>query len=630
MIVDMQRIVIVGMKSARRASVRLMQKMGAVQLQKIEDNTDDNADLMSFMDPGERIGHVDEEIVKVKAAMKILAAHGGTKAKRQKVDVEKFVDEKSYEGIRAIVSHINKCSLDIENAQKEMRVYDEKLQALLPWGDLQNPPGLRETECTNVFLGTLPLGYRTDCELMAIQELNRDVRQVYACIVCHKSVYKRAKRQLLEAGFVAKDFEDAENTVSSNIERLQEKIDVQTEIIKRATSEIESNVDKVSDLAVFYDYLANLRERRAACGEILAGRHSFVLGGWVPRDKFSELKASLESECNVIVRETESTEENPPILLKNSKIVQPFEAITELYSLPSKSDVDPNGVLAIFYFISFGMIMADAGYGLLLMIIPSVLLWIKKRHGMAAKMMKMLAICGISTVIWGILLGSFFGISTPPILFSPVTSSIKFLIMSLAFGTIHIAAGLILNAYLKFKQGEWMEAIGGSVTWVLVLLGGLIWLAGLFVPGASFGFILAAIGKYMLIAGAAGLLLLSGGREKNIFKRLFKGVSSLYGVIGFFSDILSYSRLLALGLSGGIVSVVINTMGTLAGTDNIKGIILLVLVSIVGHTFNLAISVLGAYVHASRLQYVEFFSKFYTGGGKKFEPLKFDGKYIEI
>jgi V/A-type H+-transporting ATPase subunit I len=283
-----------------------------------------------------------------------------------------------------------------------------------------------------------------------------------------------------------------------------------------------------------------------------------------------------------------------------------------------------------FYCFFFGMMVSDAAYGLVIALITGIILKKYKLEGTLAKMIKLFFFCGLSTLLWGSMFGGWFGdilpvvtggrINIPPIWFNPLDDPMKLLIWSMIFGGIHLFTAMGIKAYMLIRDGKPFDAIFDVGSWYILLIG---------LPLLLLGGTLAQVGKYMAIIGAAMLILTQGRNDKNIIKRLLSGVLSLYDVTGYLSDVLSYSRLLALGLGTGVIASVINTLGTLFGF-NVLGIIVLVIVFIGGHTFNIAINALGAYVHSSRLQYVEFFGKFYEGGGKRFEPFKRNSKYITL
>ena len=279
--------------------------------------------------------------------------------------------------------------------------------------------------------------------------------------------------------------------------------------------------------------------------------------------------------------------------------------------------------------------LGDAGYGILLSLITAILLKKYKFEGAMDSMMRLMFLCGISTIFWGAMFGSWFGdlfavlgkatgiewfSNVKAWWFNPLEGSnvVKLLIFSFAMGGIHIAWGMALKAWILIKQGKWLDAVFDVGFWYCVLGGLVLMLLGI-----------NPIGAYLAAGGAVGLILTQGRSQKNIIMKFFSGIASLYDVTGYLSDILSYSRLLGLGLSTAVIAQVVNTMGSLAGF-NLGGIIVFILVFLLGHTFNIAINTLGTYVHTSRLQYVEFFGKFYEGGGKEFTPLAIRTKYITL
>jgi V/A-type H+-transporting ATPase subunit I len=297
--------------------------------------------------------------------------------------------------------------------------------------------------------------------------------------------------------------------------------------------------------------------------------------------------------------------------------------------------------MAFFYYLLFGMMLSDAGYGVMMVLGTAFVLKKFKVEESLRKTLKMFFYCGISTVFWGALFGSWFGDIIPIICkeflniqppslalwFEPVADPIKLLLFSFAIGIVHLFAGLAVSFKISWDEGRKLDAILDTVPTYLLVLGAAPLGAGILisVPG-----ILTAIGKYVALAGVVLIVLTAGRSSKNIFARLGLGLYSLYNTAaGYFSDILSYSRLLALGLATGSIAGVINLMGSMVDNITLKAIVLTV-VFLVGHPLNMAINLLGAYVHTNRLQFVEFFSKFYEGGGRAFSPLKANTKYIRI
>ena len=315
----------------------------------------------------------------------------------------------------------------------------------------------------------------------------------------------------------------------------------------------------------------------------------------------------------------------------------PFESITEMYSLPDYKGFDPTSIFALFYAIFFGMMLSDAGYGIVMAVGCFIALKKYDLEGNTYKMIKLFFYCGISTTFWGAMFGGWFGdfvqvfsrtilgkeIAVNPIWFNPIEDPMTLLIFSLGLGVIHIFIGMGIKAYMQIKDGHLFDAICDEGFWYLTILGLIGWLAG-----SSFGAAVVTIGKWMAIVGVAGLLL-TGGRDKKGFGKVIGGLGSVYNITSYLSDILSYARLLALGLATGVIAQVVNTMGAMGG-GGVKGCIILLIAFVLGHTLNLAINALGAFIHASRLQYIEFFGKFYEDGGEPFDPFRKKTKYIKI
>jgi V/A-type H+-transporting ATPase subunit I len=366
-------------------------------------------------------------------------------------------------------------------------------------------------------------------------------------------------------------------------------------------------------------------------------KNTFSLTGYVKVNDLKELKIRLEEKFKVFIKEEETPlDESYPIVLKNSAFSAPLEPIVKDYSLPSVNDIDPTSAISFFYYFFFGMMFSDAGYGLLMVIGCGLFGFVIKNVKPSFKLfMRMFFYCGISTIFWGLLYGGFFGniisiasngsIELSPILFDPTKKAKELLVICISIGMFHIFTGLFIKFYILWRQGKKWDAIFDVGFWIMVLMG----ICALCV-GFGFSFpIVSNISVYIILTGVAGLILTGGRENKNIFVRLFMGIISLYDITGYLSDALSYSRLMALGLATGVIANVVNIMGSLGG-GGIGGIILFIIVFIIGHTINFAVNMLGAYVHTNRLQYVEFFGKFYEGGGRDFKPFSIKTSFVNI
>ncbi len=384
-----------------------------------------------------------------------------------------------------------------------------------------------------------------------------------------------------------------------------------------------------ADFELLYDYYLNADSKLEAMQNLLNTGRLFVLQGYVPHEMAADLKAALEQEYAVAIDiEPVPAGEDHPILLKNNKMVRPYEAIIDMFSLPSVSqDPDPTPVTAPFYAFFFGVMLSDAGYGLLLLLLSAFLVYKVKVEGNMRRMCLILMQGSVAAIIFGLLFGSFFGnmlssvsgnrINFPMLWFDPVEDPVTLMIASIVFGAVHIFAGLAVKFYNLWRLGKPYDAVVETVPWFLIIIGLALYALNI------------SVGQYMAIVGAAMIVLLSAKGVRNPIKRVFSGLWTLYGITGYLGDLLSYTRILALTLATSVIALVVNMLASLMGTSVI-GIVFTVVVLIFGHILNLALSGLSAYVHATRLQYVEYFGKFYEGGGTAFQPLHFKTKYTRV
>jgi len=520
---------------------------------------------------------------------------------------------------------------------------DQFLRASMePWVGANIPLELGETKSTVIIHYLLPA--KTDMRLLEkrraetapnshLERSGEDREQQYIVAFCYKPEEDALWEILKEFGAAKAAFPGITGTPGENIAACDKRISLQDAAILESEQNLRILGADLYPLKYAYDALGVGIQQGKAAGDFLSTREAFCFTGWVPESTKGEVTAILDRYgCYYEFQEC-GEEEEAPILLKNSKLITPYETITQMYSLPAYHGFDPNGFIGPFFFLFFGMMLSDAGYGLLLIIGGLLLLSKKDFAPGGGKLIKVLVMGGISTVIWGAVFGSWFGdIVTVvaatffnrdvviPKLLDPLTQPMTVMIMSFIFGAIHLFVGMGIKAYLMVKRGHPWQALFDVGFWYMVLIG---------LPMLLGGGMIAQIGKVLAIAGAAGLILTQGRDAKNPFMKLINGVMSLYDITGYFSDVLSYSRILALGLATGVIASVVNIMGSLTGSGFI-GAIVLIVVFVFGHMLNFAINALGSYVHTSRLQYVEFFGKFYEAGGKPFVPLAANTKYIRV
>lgn len=548
--------------------------------------------------------------------------------------------------IEGYISSILRLNYRLHMADEKINKMSSDLASLKPWIVYDVPLDISETKFTNIELGVVPSTVNLDnikekfseLELPSdISVVNSDRELIYLAVVMMKEGTDNVLGILKQYGFTQLPFQGFEGRVSDNIEKITKQIDEQKDVRRELEDEVAGYGKMQQDIEFLSDYLTIERDRERIKSKMRVTKRTFNFEGWVP----SHLKDGVERildryGCHYEYREPLEGEE-VPVMIENSAAVTPFEAVTQMYSMPDYKGFDPTKWFAIFYAMFFGIMLSDAGYGLVITIATFVVLKKFELEGMTKKMVKMFMYCGIATVFWGAMFGGWFGDLIPvvadvlfgkkveikPIWFNPIDDPTRLLIWSLGFGVVHIFLGMAINAYMLIKRGHFWDAVFDVFSWYVLIIGAIMYGA----LGNS-NPMLGKIGLYMAVIGAA-VLLLTGGRKNKGFGKVTGGLGALYGITGYVSDILSYSRLLALGLATGVIASVVNTMGSLGGRGIVSFIVLIV-VGIVGHSFNMAINILGAFVHSSRLQYIEFFGKFYEDGGEEFDPFRNETKYIRI
>ncbi|NCC80217.1 MAG: V-type ATP synthase subunit I, partial [Clostridia bacterium] len=328
------------------------------------------------------------------------------------------------------------------------------------------------------------------------------------------------------------------------------------------------------------------------------------------------------------IEDAVDTGKEVPILLKNGSFSETFESLTTMYALPTYNSVDPTPYLAPFYFAFFGMMVADLAYGIILLAVTGIALKFFNLDKGTKLFVKFLFYLSFSVIAWGLIYGSFFGdLIKLPSLIAPMEQYTELLVISIIFGGIHLFYALAIKAYLSFREGKPLDALFDVGFWYMALMGAIGFLAAGFVPVPD---VVKPISMWVMIIGMVGIVLTGGRENKSVGGKLAGGFYSLYGISGYIGDFVSYSRLMALGLSGGFIAVAMNMIMNMLFDMGPIGILPGIIIFIFGQLFNLFLSALSAYVHTSRLTYVEFFGKFYEGGGKAFKLFRNKSKYINV
>ena len=650
-IMEMDRFTLYGFHTERKAVLETLHKMELAEITK----TDTDALGLSRAETAKQLSGFESYLSSTQQALEILNRHCPRKSgmfdKRKELSEQDYSmkPEEANERIQ-IVYEILRMEKQIAENQDSITKIRQKQAALAPYLSLDVPMQFVETVSTRAKTGTLE-GMWTSSQIwdkLREQELSAcyfEILQSTKQQTCLWILYPKAQETKFREFFRVINLQEPSFSLSHHTP--QKKVAVLEEAaadLEQKIADCEQNIKKLDEkrelLELFYDHLILRKEKYQVLAEIGVTENTFMIEGYLPRAHAANFKRELEQKFRIYLEiEPPSEDEEVPVQFKNGPLVEPVESVTADYSMPSKNDIDPNPIMAFFYYFFFGMMFSDAGYGLLMMIACGILGFSNLLERKKRSMFRMFFFCGVSTTFWGLMYGSFFGdmiatvsktfgsgqLALKPILMDPVAKPLELLILSVAFGLVHILFGLGIKFYMLWRQGDRAGAIFDVGFWILVLSGAAVLSVGMGI-GVDLVF---NIGIGMMIAGAAGLVLTQGRDKKNIFAKFFGGVLSLYDITSYVGDILSYSRLMALGLATGVIASVVNVLGSLGG-KSVVGLISYILISIFGHTLNFAINMLGAYVHTNRLQYVEFYQKFYEGGGKKFEPFVMDTKYYRI
>ena len=647
MITSMKKITVYGIAKDRKTIMESLQKSGCVEINQsqIDDET------LTRVDVSDQILQFERYISSAAQALDILDEYvpekTGLFSARKPISLDYYtMNPEEAKSVGDDVFEIIALSKKIQENKINIGRIQAKILALEPWLGLDVPMNLDHTKLTKIGLYQLP--FEADAEKM--DELLGQTAELvyYELIYCTKDqscifmVYlkqeeERVEKALREAGFVQPSFSLSHRIPQDKVAHLEQDAKILEDEIADMEGRIIEYGQKRESIKLLYDHIILRRDKYRELSKLQLTKEALILTGFIPQKYSEKMKQRLEQKavCEVMLEDL-TDEEEAPVLFENNGFAAPVETITKTYAMPSKNDIDPNLIMSFFYYLFFGMMFSDAGYGILVVIVTGYLAFFSHAEQSTKKTMKMFFFCGISTTFWGLMYGSFFGnvvntvsltffgqeVALKPLWLDPVKDPLTLLIFSVALGMIQIIIGLSIKFYMLWRQGKKLDAVFDVGFWIVLLLGACVLAAG---GGLGLSAMLQ-VGIWMLVAAAVGLVLTQGRDKKNIFAKFFGGIISLYDITSYVSDALSYSRLMALGLATGVIAQVVNTMGTLAG-GTVQGAIIFVLIFIVGHGMNFAINMLGAYVHTNRLQYVEFFSKFYEGGGREFAPLAMNTKY---
>lgn len=647
-IVKMNKFSLLAFESQKDKLLEKLQGFEGVQFIDLQNDVfGDNDDLLKDLNKdsvGSKYSEYEENLTKIRFCLEFLEAYVDKQS-----GLKTFLEGKKtipYSELTAKIDSIEwKESYGFLKGKEERINYlsnektklETEIASLEKWKNFDAQfKDLKSINQAEYFIGSIPKQYNdtliesfnAEIKNGYIEIIDSDNQDSFLLVIVVKEEGAKTSDLLKQYGFSSLSITYEEKPIDI-IESYKNDIVAINKEIEEIKISLKDYGSRYEELQFAYEYFNNMLIRQNACNNFLKTDKVVAICGYNTLDSNTQLESLIKettgNDYYLSFSKVNQEIDDVPIKLKNNSFASAFEGILEMYSLPSYNEVDPTPIFSVFYFIFFGMMLSDAGYGLV-MVIASAYALSKAKDPAKRGTFKMFLFAGISTVIWGSIYGGWFGDLLPtyfgvkvPFLINPPDSVIQLMIISCAFGIVHIFIGLGIKAYVYIKNGSPMDAVYDVLTWYVTLIGVLIWLLG--IPA----------GKYMFIIGVVGLILTQGRTSSSIVGKIAGGLYGVYGITAYFGDVVSYLRLLALGLTTGFIANAMNLMiNLIAGINPILKFTLVPVLFVLFHIFNLLLNAVGTYVHTARLQYLEFFNKFYEGGGRKFKPYKYSDVYVKI
>lgn len=643
-IAKMKKLTLLAEHAHKEHVLKSVQEMQSLEITPLADNVEEDL-LKGFIKDTSESESVDYQtkLQDIEYSIDYLddhVAHPGLieklKSKREVFtlpDLEKHVEQAN---IDALISQVSEKEQQLNALDEDLKDLKQEEQFLRKWRGLNfMPEEVNKFRLMHVMIGTIDKEHAGP-----LIDVIKENGKIY-----HDEVYSRSD-EIAYLFILPKDELKAMSTSISqySFRELKYTYDVLPEdalyrnlLAQKETRERISEIKKemnnwksvYRDLQLAEEYYYNLSERDKAKGILINSPHLFLLTGWIEEEKVESLKSNIYEEVGeseVVILTDEIKMENyreVPIVLKNNKLVQPFEMITEMFSYPQYNEVDPTPLMMPFFMIFFGIMAADLGYGLLLFGVTLFALKAFNIEGSTGNFVKFLHVLSYPTMGFGLFFGSFFGIELPFQVLSLQDDVLIIMILSVILGLIQLIFGLVLNGIIKNRQGQRASSYIDGYAWALMLVGFILWVAGSLVIDNT---LVTQIGIGIVVLNAIGILVFSAVSTPNTLLGVGLGAYNLYGISGYVGDIVSYTRLMALAVASANIGMAFNMI--IGFLPVYARFTVGVLIIIALHTLNIALTFLSAYVHSSRLQYVEFFGKFFEGGGRPLTPLKTLEKHI--
>ncbi|MDD5492314.1 MAG: V-type ATP synthase subunit I [bacterium] len=689
-IARMKKMQLFAHKEIRQHLLAFLQQQGVVQVHPI-DHDQMQQELLTYAAVSSQ--DIDETLHTLQHMITFLQKHSKVRIPGQiMLDHQQWAHITHHFNFQECFYKCRKAEEELGRLELKKQQLTTQQQQLVPWLEAPiHLQDLHDQPHVTYVVGSVKLKMQAACQeelqetipALHYEEISQEDDKVYLIIAILHENKDQALEILKKYDFSKSQFPKIKATPKRLHVRLTQELNRINKTLGHLSQEIITLSQNLPKLVSLIDYYQNIRENKVVQRWFLESDKTFVITGWLPAKQENEFRQALYQhfqEVELITTDPVATD-NPPVEIENKKLVQPFEVITELYGYPVYTGIDPTAYLAPFFALFFGICLGDAGYGLVVATITAVVSW-KMRPRLTSttwRFLNLFFLGGLCAILAGVAMGSYFGIGTSFKLFDPLSQLTVFLGLAFALGLIHVFTGLALKMRDNIRDNSAWAGLWDQGSWMILITALLVLglaktqdLSATIATISSFIAIMAAswvclfqargedknsradMDRYQIyflglslslacwmlsLAAPLGLissllfssLILYYGRKNigSIFARIGLGLFNLYGITSYLGDVLSYSRLVALGLGGGVIAMVINTMaGLTKDSIPILGLFFAGMILLFGHAFNLAMSLLSAFVHTSRLQYVEFFGKFYTSGGKKFKPFNWTYKNV--
>ncbi len=651
----MQKVEIFGHRSEKGEVLRTLQERGIMEVSDFGDMDQDTPAETLISETSQKIGELKEQYSGVKFSIRFLQPYLPKQNFFEKMANKRLmVSREEYNQISESFDYqqvVNQCNaFDAEKVELMNQLDNLKKERndIQPWLPLDMPVEqiadtktilvrtftIRKNHCDKLISSLTP--FKDSFELIRIQQVETEDAVL---LIYLKEVREEVEAILQEVEHHDVSWKTYQGTPKQIVASIDQEMDQIEQKLKWINDETVKMVAHRPKLLLMEDYLSNAIERLEIEKQFAQTKNAFVIQGWTRTEDFDPLQESIENRFSMarVLRAEQAEGEKPPVLLKNKNFSEPFEVVTNLYGSPSYYEIDPTPALAPFFILLLAICITDGGYGLVMALFGFVAMKFLRLGPAMRKLFKIIFYTGIVTVFVGIFTGGYFGIDfsglSPSLqafrnrflLVDPMNQPVLFLLVSFAIGFVHISFGVLVEFYDNLRKGKWLDGLFDQISWIFFLWGIALYAV------STFGLLPQIVGvicKWIALASGLVIFLFGGRENKSIIGRLGSGLFELYGITGYFGDILSYSRVMAMGMATGVIAMVVNIFVGMVKGIPVVGIVVAALLFTFGHIFNILINLVSGFVHTMRLQFVEFFGKFLEGDGKPFKPFQTSYRYV--